>query len=280
MIFLNIFPQLILFVVCIFLIFFLFAGISDFNTAKNYINKTNYNYLTIHEFTLIINMIPLGIGSLKRFNQYLKFLDPITKILAEKLLGNAMEHPDDLKEAVRGADKFFKDFNDNLPNLFVLTKKQEIIEILHFIEGDYFTCLTSFFDQPFTIYNGVFGIRFYSLKNPLSSKELQSISLILDDENNIKLILSSKHYKEKIFQKYISPIEPNFLKEVYNSKGFGIGAVSKLKQIILKERQIQKENIGNMIDKDKDISEEKGIALKLVILYERLQLNSLLNSYT
>ena len=277
MIFLNIFPQLILFIVCVFLIIFLFAGISDFNKAKNHIIKTNDNYLTLSEFNLIIDMIPLGIGSEKRFNQYLKFLDPITKILAEKLLGNAMEHPEDLKEATRVANKFFKDFNDNLPSSAGWTKKQEIIKILHFIEGDYFTCLTPFFDEPFAIYNGVFGIRYYSVKNPLSNKELQSISLILDDENSIRIILSSKHYKEKIFQKPISPIDPNFLKEVYNSKGFGIGVTSKLKQIVFKERQIQKENIDNMINKDKDISEEQAIALKLVLLYERLKVNSLIS---
>ena len=103
--------------VCVALFFFIGISSKNFTEAKKNIKKTESHYLNLKEFNFIINMFPLGIGKENRFNQYLKFIDPITKIFVEKLLSKKIEDPNDLEHLDKTISDltYFKNNDKNLP---------------------------------------------------------------------------------------------------------------------------------------------------------------------
>lgn len=263
---------------CVALLFFIGISSKNFTEAKKNIKKTYSHYLNLKELNFIINMFPLGIGRDNRFNQYLKFIDPITKIFVEKLLCKKIENPKDLEhlDQIISDLTYFKNNDKNLP----IPKDNKlpydyVSETITFFESGNFTSsnlLGNNFKFFPIIYKSIFNTKEYSPKHPLSNKELQEIKLILDDENNIKILLSSRHYKEKIFQKHISPIAPNFKKDWSLVKSWGFSAKSEHNKALENERKKYFKNIKNLI-KESEISPLKTEVLKAVIKSERFYLD-------
>lgn len=270
----------VIIVICVVLFFFIGISLENFTKGKKNIKKTDSHYLNVEEFSAIVNMFPSTTGRNNRFNQYLKFLDPIIKILGEKLLDNPIVDSEEfykLEDTVNNLS-YFKYYYESKPSVKESAlPHNNIKEMINFIDSESFTTPTPFFNMPFLIYVSIFKTKVYSPKNPLDNKELQEINLILNDENNIKILLSSKHYKEKFFQKHISPIAPDFIKDLGNLKSWGFGSKSEHTKALENERKKYNENIENLI-KGIKLSPSIIETLKLMIFWERkTYVNSLIN---
>ncbi len=236
---LNIVPDLIFIVIGFIGLIFFITAILDFSKGKEIIESENY--LTLDEFGRVIKMIPFGIGNQERFNTHLKNLDPITKIIIEKSLGYELKNHSDIKRFldIISSLQYFKKSDEKIPDMMRWTKKQEQKDLFDYVEGNYFTTLTPFFNIPSVIFNAIYESYIYTKKHPLNSNDLNSISLIFDDKKNIRMLLSSRHFKEFFCKStiYLSPLDPEVVNKI-KSMDISIEAKAALRLVIVNEIQL------------------------------------------
>ncbi len=235
---LNIVPDLIFIVIGVIGLIFFITAILNFAKGLKLIESENY--LTLYEFSELITMVPFGIGNQKRFNTYLKNLDPITKIILEKSLGHELKNHSDIDKSadIIISSEHFKKSNEKIPSMMRWTKKQEQKDLFDYVQGNYFTTRTPFFDMPSVIFNAVYKSYIYTKKHPLSSSDLNSISLIFDDKKKIRILLSSRHFKEFFCKStiYLSPLDPDVVNKI-QSMDISIEAKTALRLVIINEMQ-------------------------------------------
>jgi len=192
--------EIIIYVVLFILTIFLFAILLDVIRANKSINNRGDKYFSFYEFYRIITMT--AFNQEKRFNSYIKLVDPISKLVLESIgfNPNSMKTYKDDESIHKYMNKYV--LGEDLDEAKLYEKK----DMLNFLNSEKFDTYNDWTSYPQLIFPFVIDIPEYDEKKTLKPEDVIKITELLKDDTIRRKIISNKAFNNHL-KTSISAIE-------------------------------------------------------------------------
>ena len=184
--FLNVIPELILYIVLGIASIYFIAVLLDYINIKRNISNKKDSYINYEEFIYMVNLFPLN--KEKRYKDYIVLLDPVTILFLDSL-GYDLSKFEILKSL---NDSIDKDFTKYLFPNNQTEKNYTYKEMLDFINGDEFDTQTNWNEFPELVFPAVLNCPVYNKKQQLKHEDIEKVKEQFKNEKNLKKIISNK----------------------------------------------------------------------------------------
>ena len=188
--FLNVIPELILYIVLGIASIYFIAVLLDYINIKRKISNKKDSYINYEEFMYMVNLFPFN--KEKIYKDYIVLLDPVTILFLDSL-GYDLSKFETLKSLDDSIDKdFTKYMYTDTDSNHSIDKKYTQEEMLNYINGYGFDCQTTWNTLPELVFPAVLNCPVYNKKQQLKHEDIEKVKEQFKNEKNLKKIISNK----------------------------------------------------------------------------------------